>query len=87
MSVEEQFRAFFETDKSPGKSRIWDSVNKFEKFGTVLNLNTMSDERPTHSERPRVCTEEVVDMVRESVEQSPKRSVRPKHQMATARSF
>ena len=79
-SIGEQFQTFFEMDKSPGKSVIQDWVNKFEKFGTVLNLNSKCDERPTHSGRPRIRTEQVVDMVRESVEQSPKRSVRRRSQ-------
>lgn len=78
--ISEQFHTIFEMDRAPPKSVIQDWVNKFEKFGSVLNLNTKTPDRSSHSGRPRTRTQEVIDKVRESVEQSPKRSLRRRSQ-------
>ena len=55
-------------DRAPTKY----TINKFGKFGTVLNLNRKSPDRFSHSGRPRTRKVEIVDVVGESVEQSPK---------------
>ena len=78
--VGEQFQTIFKTDKFPRKSIICEWVKKSETFGTVLNVNAKSDDRPTHSGRPKVRTDEVVDLIWTDVEQSPKRSIRKRSQ-------
>ena len=50
------------------------------KYGTVENLNAASENRPSHSGRPKKRTAELVESVRESLQQSPKRSVRKRSQ-------
>ena len=71
--IKEQFGAFFGLDKAPEKPIIQRWV---KKFGTVGNLNSKSVNRTSHSGRPKSRTQDVIDIVRESVEQSPKRSLR-----------
>lgn len=46
------------------------------KYETVGNLNAASEPRPSHSGGSRKRTTELVDVVRESIQQSPKRSAR-----------
>ena len=70
----------FECGKAPSKSRIQDWVDHFKNYGTVENLNAASDNRPSHSGHPRKRTAELVESVRESVQQSPKRSVHKRSQ-------
>ncbi|CAM1304959.1 Uncharacterised protein r2_g1479 [Pycnogonum litorale] len=70
----------FECEKAPSKSRIQNWVDHFEKYGTVENLNAASENRPGHSGRPKKRTAELVESVRESLQQSPKRSVRKRSQ-------
>ena len=48
----------------------------YDEFGTVGNVNKVSDDRPTHSGRPRKRTPAVIEAVGVSVENSPKWSVR-----------
>ena len=60
----------------PPKSTLQGWINKFDEFGTVENVNKASDDKPTHSGRPRKRTPAVNEAVRVSVENSPKRSVR-----------
>ena len=55
-------------------------INKFDEFGTVGNVNKASDDRPTHSGRPRKRTPAVIEAVRVSVENNPKRSVKKRCQ-------
>lgn len=50
-------------------------MDHYEKYGTVENLNAPSENRPSHSGRPRKCTVELVERIRESLQQSLKRSV------------
>lgn len=78
--IKEQFRAFFGLDKAPEKPIIQRWVKKFETLGTVGNINSKSVNRTSHSGRPKCRTQEVIDKVRESVEQSPKRSLRKRCQ-------
>ena len=79
-SVKTQFRTSFQTEVAPDKSLIYRWVEKFRKHGTVQNLNSKSDDRQTHSGRPKKRTTEVIEMVRNSVEFSPKRSIRRRSQ-------
>ena len=74
--ISEQFHTFFEIDRELHKSVIHDWVSKFETYGTVVNLNKKSSDRFSHSARPRTRTQQIVEMVQESVERSPKRSLR-----------
>ena len=55
-------------------------MDHFEKYGTVESLNAASENRPSHSGRPNKGTAELVKSVRESLQQSPKRSVRERSQ-------
>ena len=70
----------FECEKAPSKSRIQNWVDHFEKYGTVENLNAASENRPSHSGRPKKQTAKLVKSVRESLQQSPKRSVHKQSQ-------
>ena len=70
----------FECEKAPSKSRIQNWVDHFEKYGTVENLNAANENRPSHSGRPKKRTAELIKSVRESLHQSPKRSVRKRSQ-------
>ena len=70
----------FECEKASSKSRIQNWVDHFEKYGTVENLNAASENHPSHSGRPKKQTAELVESVRESLQQSPKRSVRKQSQ-------
>ena len=77
---QEDFRAisyFFEIDRELHKSVIQDWVSKFETYGTAVNLNKKSSDRFSHSGRPRTHTQQIVE---ESVERSPKRSLRRRSQ-------
>ena len=73
----EQFHTFFEIDRELHKSVIQDWVSKFETYGTAVDLNKKSSDRFSHSGRPRTRTQQIVEVVQESVERSPKRSLRP----------
>ena len=55
----------------------WDH---FEKYGTVENLNAASENLPSHTGRPKKRTTELIESVRESLQQSPKCSVRKRSQ-------
>ena len=55
-------------------------MDHFEKYGTVERLNTASENRPSHLGRPKKRIAELVKSVRESLQQSPKRSVRKRSQ-------
>ncbi|KAI6651102.1 hypothetical protein LOD99_5453 [Oopsacas minuta] len=59
---------------------IYRWVEKFRKYGTVQNLNSKCDDRLTHSGRRKKRTAKVIEMVRNSVEFSPKRSIRRRSQ-------
>ena len=76
----EQFHTFFEIDRELHKSVIQDWVSKFETYGTAVNLNKKSSDRFSHSGRPRTRTQQIVEMVQESVERNPKRSLRRRSQ-------
>ena len=71
-----QFHTFFEIDRELHKSVIQNWVSKFETYGTAVNPNMKSPDRFSHSGRPRTCTQQIVEMIQESVERSPKRSLR-----------
>lgn len=78
--TQDSFMRQFEFEKAPSKSRIKNWVDHFEKYGTVENLNAASENRPSHSGRPKKRTAELIKSVRESLQQSPKRSVRKRSQ-------
>ena len=59
---------------------IYHWVEKFRKYGTVQNLNCKSDDRPTHSGRPKKRTAEVIETVRNSVDFSLQRSIKRRKQ-------
>uniref|UniRef100_H2Z2Y6 DUF4817 domain-containing protein n=1 Tax=Ciona savignyi TaxID=51511 RepID=H2Z2Y6_CIOSA len=68
--------SFMRQYSAPSKSRIQNWVDHFEKYGTVENLNAASENHPSNSGRPKKRTAELIESVRESLQQSPKRSVR-----------
>ena len=70
----------FKCEKTPSKSRIQNWVDYFGKYGTVENLNAASENRSSHSGRTKKRTAELIESVRESLQQSPKRSVRKRNQ-------
>ena len=78
--TEDSFMHQFKCEKAPSKSRIQNWVDHFEKYGIVENLNATSENRPSHSGRPKKRTAEMIKSVRESLQQSPKRSVRKRSQ-------
>ena len=69
----------FKCEKAPSKSRIQNWVDHF-KYGTVENLNAASENRPSHLGRLKKQTAELIESVRESLQQSPKCSVRKRSQ-------
>ena len=78
--ISEQFHTFFEIDRELHKSVIQDWVNKFETYGTAIDLNKKSSDCFSHSGRPRTRTKQTVEMVQESVDRSPKPSLRRRSQ-------
>ena len=74
--ISEQFHTFFEVDRELHKSVIQDWVGKFETCRTAVNFNKKSSDRFSYSGRPRTRSQQIVEMVQESVERSPKRSLR-----------
>ena len=78
--ISEQFHTFFDVDRELHKSVIQDWISKFETCRTTVNLNKKSSDRFSHFGRPRTRTQQVVEMVQESVERSPKRSFRCRSQ-------
>ena len=78
--TQDSFMHQFKCEKAPSKSRIQNWVDHFEKYGTVENLNAASENRLSHSGRPKKRTAELIENVRESLQQSPKRSVRKRSQ-------
>ena len=78
--TQQNFLHVFGTELAPTKSAIFKMVKKFQYAGTVKNLNKKCEDRETHSGRKRLRTSHVIAMVRESVEQSPKRSTRKRSQ-------
>ena len=78
--ISEQFHTFFEVDRELHKSVIRNWVSEFETCRTTVNLNKKSTDRFSHSGRPRTSTQQIVEMVQESVERSPKRSLRRRSQ-------
>ena len=78
--ISEQFHTFFGVDRELHKSVIQDWASNFETYWTVVNLNKKSSDRFSHSGRPSTRTQQIVEMVQESVERSPKRSLRRRSQ-------
>ena len=78
--TQHNFLHVFGTEQPPNKSAIFKMVKKFQYAGTVKNLNKKCEDRETHSGRKKRRTSQVIAMVRESVEQSPKRSTRKRSQ-------
>ena len=81
---QEDFRAtsyiFQNVDRELHKSVIQEWASKFETYRTAVNLNKKSSDRFSHSGRPRTRTQQIVEIVQESVERSPKRSLRCRSQ-------
>ena len=75
-AVQEDFQLNFEMDKSSAKSVIQRWINNFDAHGTVEDLHTASKDRETDSGRPRKRSASIIEAVRDSVVQSPKRSSR-----------
>ena len=73
--------ARFHQPKPPSNFVIFGWINKFEQEGTVKNLNSKSDDRLSHSGRKTIRTDEVIEAVRQSVLNSPKRSTRKRCQL------
>ena len=78
--ISEQFHTFFEVDRELHKSVIQDWVSKFETYITAVNLSKKSSDRFSHSGRPRTSTQQIVEMVQESVERTPKQTLRRRSQ-------
>ena len=76
----DSFMHQFKCEKASSKSRIQNWVDHFEKYGTVENLNTASENRSSHSGHPKKRTAELIESVRDSLQQSPKRSVHKRSQ-------
>ena len=78
----EDFRAisYIFRNRELHKSVIQDWFSKFGTYGTAVNHNKKSSDRFSHSGRPRTRTQQIVDMIQESVERSPKRSLRRRSQ-------
>lgn len=79
--VQRDFRTHFGYRNVPGKKIIHLWVKKFREYGTIYNLNSKNENRPTHSGRPKsVRIQANIDQVRESVGRSPKKSLRRRSQ-------
>ena len=78
--ISEQFHTFFQIDRELHKSVIQDWVSKFETYGTAVNLKMKSYDYFSHSGRPSTRTQQILEVVQESVERSPKRSLRRRSQ-------
>ena len=78
--VQRAFKKEFKAREAPGRKTLLRWVRQFRSLGTIETLNTSFGDGPTTSGRPRVRTEEVIAMVKESVEISPKRSLRRRSQ-------
>ena len=78
--TQDSFMHQFKCEKAPSKSIIQKWVDHFEKYGTVGNLNPASENFPSHSGRSKKRTAELIESVRESLQQRPKRSVRKQSQ-------
>ena len=78
--IRADFLQEFQTTKAPDHKRIYAWVKKFDEHGTVENLNKKSDNRATHSGRKRIRDAEMIERVRQDVENSPKRSTRKRSQ-------
>ncbi len=80
-TAQARFRKEYKSRHYPCKSIILKWTQKFRKKGTVLNLNSKSVDRDTHSGRPASArTPEKIDAVRDSVARSPKKSLRRRSQ-------
>ena len=78
--TQDSFMHQFKCIKALSKSRIQNWADHFEKYGTVENLNAACENRPSHSGCPKKRTAELIKSVRESLQQSLKRSVRKRSQ-------
>ena len=63
----------FKAQETRGRKTILKWVTKFRSLGTVESLNTIVSDSPTTSERPRIRSQELIDTVVKSIENSPKR--------------
>ena len=63
-------------DRAPEKKITQSWVKKFETFGTIENLNSKSERRISYPGRSKTRADQVIDRVRESVQETPKQSIR-----------
>ena len=79
--IQETHRAilcFFRVKKAPKKAIIQRWVKKFETFETVENIKSKSVRRGSYSGRPKTRTQEVINMMRESVKFEKKYAINKK---------
>ena len=74
--VQEKFRRHFRCRHAPSKSRIFDWTKKFRKHGTVHNFNSKCLKDTYSGRSVNARTERNIDVVRDSVGRSPKKSIR-----------
>ena len=79
--VQQSFQRKFQCRHAPSKSRIFGWMQKFREYETVQNLNSKSV-RDTYSGRPASArTQRNIDAVQDSVDRSPKKSLRRRSQL------
>lgn len=78
--IQAEFAHRFQTNKSPSKSTIQGWIKNFGMYGSVRNQNAASRYKTSNSGRPTKRTNDVIEAVQNSVQQSPKRSVRKRAQ-------
>ena len=78
--LETEFKTKFQCGKSPSKSVIQRWLNNFSLYGSVRNQNSKSAHKEPHSGRPTKRVSDVVAAVRNSVTESPKKSLRKRAQ-------
>ena len=78
--TQDSFMHQFKCEKAPSKTEFrtgWTTLRSMEPWRTsTLPVKN----RPSHSGRPKKRTAELIESVRESLQQSPKRSVRKRSQ-------
>ena len=78
--LQNEFLNHFQCEKFPPKSVIHNWLTNFKAYGSVRNQNSASNYKSTHSGRPKKRSAEAIELVRASVEEDPKRSVRKRAQ-------
>ena len=78
--VHANFPRHFRCHQVPSKSRIFDWTQKFREHGTVQNYNSKGLGDTYSGRRVSARTERNIDVVRDSVGRSPKKSIRRRSQ-------